>query len=235
MTRSYTTTRPVRPRIARHCAWRPIATLSRNRFDRAPSRECNSGASKSPKRTSIQVEGSLSAPTQRLSPSPTYRTKPLNSVPARDGRRAVHGSANATHGASAQTAKTSIDQTHFMMHPSLVFEAFFDSISNAIVRRCDHPCLSCSIRDDGELALHNRTQSPHLAFSQLRVYARKSRRTTRRVELHNHPSGDPNPSPADVAITREIVTATRAVSVKVHDHLVVGRNGVASFKSLGLL
>jgi DNA repair protein RadC len=55
------------------------------------------------------------------------------------------------------------------------------------------------------------------------------------ILVHNHPSGDPKPSAADVAITREIVAATGAVHVKVHDHLVVGRNGAESFKSLGLL
>jgi DNA repair protein RadC len=55
------------------------------------------------------------------------------------------------------------------------------------------------------------------------------------ILVHNHPSGDPKPSAADVAITREIVAATSAVSVKVHDHLVIGRNGAESFKSLGLL
>lgn len=51
--------------------------------------------------------------------------------------------------------------------------------------------------------------------------------------VHNHPSGDPKPSAADLAITREIVAAANAVSVKVHDHLVIGRNGAESFKSLG--
>lgn len=55
------------------------------------------------------------------------------------------------------------------------------------------------------------------------------------ILVHNHPSGDPKPSSADVAITHEIAAALAALSVKVHDHLVVGRNGAASFKSLGLL
>ncbi|MDX2276182.1 MAG: JAB domain-containing protein, partial [Hyphomonadaceae bacterium] len=53
--------------------------------------------------------------------------------------------------------------------------------------------------------------------------------------LHNHPSGDPKPSPSDVAITKEIVAAADAVGVKVHDHLVIGRNGAASFKAMGLI
>lgn len=55
------------------------------------------------------------------------------------------------------------------------------------------------------------------------------------ILVHNHPSGDPKPSAADVAITREIVAAASAVSIEVHDHLVIGRNGAESFKSLGLL
>ena len=53
--------------------------------------------------------------------------------------------------------------------------------------------------------------------------------------MHNHPSGDPTPSKADIDITRQVVEAGRSLSVAVHDHLVVGRDGVTSFKSLGLL
>jgi len=55
------------------------------------------------------------------------------------------------------------------------------------------------------------------------------------ILVHNHPSGDPKPSAADIAITRDIVAATGAVNVKVHDHLIIGRNGESSFKTLGLL
>jgi len=55
------------------------------------------------------------------------------------------------------------------------------------------------------------------------------------ILVHNHPSGDPTPSKADIAMTREIVGAARALAIAVHDHLVIGRHGHASFKSLGLL
>nr|WP_239590708.1 DNA repair protein RadC [Vitreimonas flagellata] len=55
------------------------------------------------------------------------------------------------------------------------------------------------------------------------------------ILVHNHASGDPKPSAADLAITREIVAAAEAISVRVHDHLVIGRDGVSSFKTLGLL
>jgi DNA repair protein RadC len=55
------------------------------------------------------------------------------------------------------------------------------------------------------------------------------------ILLHNHPSGDPAPSSADVEMTRQIVAAARALNLVVHDHLVVGREGVASLKALGLM
>jgi len=55
------------------------------------------------------------------------------------------------------------------------------------------------------------------------------------ILVHNHPSGDPTPSKADILMTREIVTAAKTLSLAVHDHLVIGRGGHASFKSLGLL
>ncbi len=55
------------------------------------------------------------------------------------------------------------------------------------------------------------------------------------ILVHNHPSGDPKPSAQDIAVTREIIEALETIQVRVHDHLVVGRDGVASFKSLGLI
>jgi DNA repair protein RadC len=54
------------------------------------------------------------------------------------------------------------------------------------------------------------------------------------ILVHNHPSGDPTPSAADIQMTKEIVEAGRTLRIGIHDHLVVGRDGVASFKALGL-
>jgi DNA repair protein RadC len=54
------------------------------------------------------------------------------------------------------------------------------------------------------------------------------------ILVHNHPSGDPTPSAADVEMTRQVVEAGRPLRVAIHDHLVVGREGVASLKALGL-
>jgi DNA repair protein RadC len=55
------------------------------------------------------------------------------------------------------------------------------------------------------------------------------------ILVHNHPSGDPTPSTADVTMTRQVIDAAKALGIAVHDHIVVGRHGVVSFKSLGLL
>lgn len=55
------------------------------------------------------------------------------------------------------------------------------------------------------------------------------------ILVHNHPSGDPTPSRADIDMTRQVADAARALRISVHDHLVVGRDGVASFKALGLM
>jgi len=55
------------------------------------------------------------------------------------------------------------------------------------------------------------------------------------ILVHNHPSGDPAPSRADIAMTREVADAAKALKIVVHDHVIVGRNGHSSFKTLGLL
>ncbi|MGB0921421.1 MAG: RadC family protein [Alphaproteobacteria bacterium] len=54
------------------------------------------------------------------------------------------------------------------------------------------------------------------------------------ILVHNHPSGDPTPSRADIAMTKEIVAAGKALEITVHDHVVVGAKEIASFKALGL-
>lgn len=55
------------------------------------------------------------------------------------------------------------------------------------------------------------------------------------VLVHNHPSGDPNPSKDDIEMNRAIADACRPLGIAIHDHIVIGGEAVASFKSLGLL
>jgi len=51
----------------------------------------------------------------------------------------------------------------------------------------------------------------------------------------HHPSGDPKPSRDVIDMTREIEAAAEALGIAIHDHLVIGRKGHASFRSLGLI
>lgn len=55
------------------------------------------------------------------------------------------------------------------------------------------------------------------------------------ILVHNHPSGDPSPSKADISITRDIVEAGRRLNISVHDHIIIGSTGHISFKAKGLL
>jgi DNA repair protein RadC len=55
------------------------------------------------------------------------------------------------------------------------------------------------------------------------------------IMVHNHPSGDPCPSAADIEATRRVASALKTVGVTLHDHLIVGRSGHASLKSAGLM
>lgn len=55
------------------------------------------------------------------------------------------------------------------------------------------------------------------------------------ILLHNHPSGDPTPSKADIDITTKIIEAAATVNVTVHDHVIITRTGHYSFKSFGLM
>src|SRR5215207_11477853 len=57
----------------------------------------------------------------------------------------------------------------------------------------------------------------------------------REMLVHDHPSGDPKPSRDDIEMTREVKVAAEALGIAIHDHLVIGRKGHASFRSLGLL
>jgi len=55
------------------------------------------------------------------------------------------------------------------------------------------------------------------------------------VALHNHPSGDPAPSPQDVALTRRLAEAGALIGIPLLDHVVIGRCGYASLRDMGLI
>ena len=55
------------------------------------------------------------------------------------------------------------------------------------------------------------------------------------IMVHNHPSGDPKPSQADLAMTKEVIAAAGNLGIAVHDHVVIARGGHVSFRAEGLL
>jgi DNA repair protein RadC len=55
------------------------------------------------------------------------------------------------------------------------------------------------------------------------------------ILVHNHPSGDPTPSTADIQMTKSIVAISSPLGISVHDHIIVGKNGHASLKGLRLM
>jgi DNA repair protein RadC len=55
------------------------------------------------------------------------------------------------------------------------------------------------------------------------------------ILVHNHPSGDPTPSTADVKMTKDIIAVAEPLGIAIHDHIIVGRDGHASLKGLRLI
>ena len=55
------------------------------------------------------------------------------------------------------------------------------------------------------------------------------------ILVHNHPSGDPTPSTADISMTKQIVDIAKPLGIAVHDHIIVGRDGHVSFRGLRLI
>ena len=55
------------------------------------------------------------------------------------------------------------------------------------------------------------------------------------ILVHNHPSGDPTPSQADIKMTKAIVQIATPLGISVHDHIIAGKNGHASLKGLKLI
>ena len=58
---------------------------------------------------------------------------------------------------------------------------------------------------------------------------------TAMIMVHNHPSGDPTPSRADIEMTEQVRDAGKLLGITLHDHVVISKSGHESFKSMGLL
>ncbi len=94
------------------------------------------------------------------------------------------------------------------------------------------PVIDC---DDHDRALSAAPQSRHHSQAFLKNHYKYQINNQIDGMTHNHPSGDPTPSRADIRMTEEIVTISGLMGIVVHDHLIIGRHGHASFKGLKLL
>ena len=90
-------------------------------------------------------------------------------------------------------------------------------------------------RDDHDGALSAAPKPRHHLQGFFRKIVKYHNDNERRGMIHNHPSGDPTPSRADIDITRQVVAALTPLGIAVHDHIVMGANSHASLKSLGLM
>ncbi len=55
------------------------------------------------------------------------------------------------------------------------------------------------------------------------------------ILVHNHPSGDPTPSRADIEMTHKVIEACKPLAITVHDHIIIGRDGHASLRGMSLI
>ena len=78
-------------------------------------------------------------------------------------------------------------------------------------------------------------QSRHHLWNHLeKMLAFQYDKASRRM-MHNHPSGDPTPSQADITMTRQIIDIAKPLGIDIHDHIIVGKAGHISFRAARLL
>jgi DNA repair protein RadC len=90
-------------------------------------------------------------------------------------------------------------------------------------------------RDDHDSALSAAPKPRHHLQGFFKKIIEYQNDNEHRGMIHNHPSGDPSPSTADVQMTREIVQVAKPLGIAVHDHIIVGKAGHASLKALRLM
>src|SRR5712691_7293681 len=94
---------------------------------------------------------------------------------------------------------------------------------------------SLTQRDDHERPLLTAPNARPLSFEPRRKSKLDHYGSSEGLLLHNHPSGDPTPSRADIEMTQAIVAVARPLGIAVHDHIIVRRDGHASLKGMRLI
>jgi len=154
----------------------------------------------------------------------------------------VEGATNsvATHLKIVEAAALRLAQTRLLGKPALISWAALVDYCAAAMARSPREEFRVLFLDRKNSLIKDEVQSSG-TVDHTPVYPREIVKralelgSTAIILVHNHPSGDPTPSKADIAMTREVVDAAKALRIVVHDHVIVGRNGHVSFKALGLL
>lgn len=90
-------------------------------------------------------------------------------------------------------------------------------------------------RDHHNSAPNADPQSRHHLWNHLeKMLAFQYDKASRRM-IHNHPSGDPSPSRADIDLTRQIAEAAKRLGIALHDHIIIGAGGYTSLRAQGLI
>lgn len=89
-------------------------------------------------------------------------------------------------------------------------------------------------RDDHDSALSAAPKPRHHLQGFFKKIIEYQNDIERRGMIHNHPSGDPTPSTADIQMTKAIADIAKTLGISVHDHIIVGKQGHASLKGLRL-
>jgi hypothetical protein len=103
-----------------------------------------------------------------------------------------------------------------------------------MLEKCLIGC-SVTLRDDHERAILTAPCYRLLSSSTTVKLLLDQDDRARRSLVHNHPSGDPTPSRADIQMTQSIIDIARPLGIAVHDHIIVGKDGHASLKGLKLI
>jgi RadC-like JAB domain len=110
-----------------------------------------------------------------------------------------------------------------------------DLVSELNVIEIERPRGSVTERDDEKFETLTAPNPRPLLVRVIGNILRNQCANARRRLVHNHPSGDPTPSRADIDMTQAIVAAAKPLGIAVHDHIIVGKDGHASLKGLKLI
>lgn len=90
-------------------------------------------------------------------------------------------------------------------------------------------------RDDHDSALSAAPKPRHHLQGFFKKIIEYQNGNEHRGMIHNHPSGDPTPSSADIQMTKTIIDVAKPLGIEVHDHIIVGKDGHASLRGLRLI